>query len=136
MMPLLRRRGGGVFIESRMSRAVGVPEMTKKDSRVGAVVDRALRWVARREPVLFGLMIVVQLVPIWAVRYLPTTDGAAHVAVAEVMRKYSDPELSVFRKYYVLPGKPMPNLAGHLMLAGLTAVVSPAVAEKVVVSLY
>ena len=42
----------------------------------------------------------------------------------------------MFRKYYVLPGKPLPNLAGHLVLEGLTAVVSPEVAEKVVVSLY
>jgi hypothetical protein len=81
-------------------------------------------------------MIVVQLVPIWAFRYLPTTDGAAHVASAEVMRKYADPALSVFRKYYVLATRPIPNLAGHLVLAGLGAVVSPTVAEKVLVSLY
>jgi hypothetical protein len=102
----------------------------------GASARRALRWLVRWEPVLFGLMIVVQLVPIWAFRYLPTTDGAAHVASAEVMRKYADPALSVFRSYYVLATRPIPNLAGHLVLAGVGAVVSPTVAEKVLVSLY
>jgi hypothetical protein len=93
-------------------------------------------WLARWEGVLFALMVVVQLVPIWAFPYLPTTDGAAHVANAEVMRKYSDPELTVYRKYYVVAKEPTPNLVGHLLLAGLLGVMSPTGAEKVVVSLY
>lgn len=119
-----------------MSRVVSLSEVGVKRSRIGEVVGRALAWLARWEPVLFGAMIVLQLVPIWAFLYLPTTDGAAHVASAEVMRKYDDPELTVFRKYYVVVKKPLPNLAGHLMLEGLTAVMSPEAAEKVVVSLY
>ena len=36
-------------------------------------------WLARRETALFVLLLVVQLVPVWAFTYLPTTDGAAHL---------------------------------------------------------
>jgi hypothetical protein len=90
----------------------------------------------RREPFLFVLTIALHLAPVWSFKYLPTTDGAAHVGNAEVMRTYREPGLSVFRKYYYVSGEPSPNLAGHLILAGLLYVASPTVAEKVVVSLY
>jgi hypothetical protein len=99
-------------------------------------VARAIEMLARWEGLLFALMIVVMLVPIWAFTYLPTTDGAAHVANAEVIRKYNDPGLSVYRQYYWVSKEPMPNLVGHLLLAGLMAVMPPTGAEKVVVSLY
>ena len=61
-----------------------------------AVISR----LARHEPLLFALGIVLHLAPIWAFKYLPTTDGAAHVANADVLRKYNDPSFDVFRKYY------------------------------------
>ncbi len=97
---------------------------------------KAAALLARHERLLFALMIVLQLIPIWAVTYLPTTDGAAHIASAEVMRKIGDPSLSVFRKYYYVSGEPSPNLIGHLALAGLMSFLGPLAAEKVLVSLY
>jgi hypothetical protein len=100
------------------------------------VAARATRLLARYEAVLFAVMIVIQLTPIWAFTYLPTTDGAAHVANADVMRKYDDPALSVFRKYYVIAKDPTPNLVGHVLLAGFQYVASPTAAEKLLVSLY
>ncbi|HYE20490.1 MAG TPA: hypothetical protein VEA69_18730 [Tepidisphaeraceae bacterium] len=99
-------------------------------------IARALGWVARHERGLFWVMVLVHLVPVWAFTYLPTTDGAAHVANADVMRRYHAPEAEAFRKYYYVSGTPSPNLAGHVILAGLMYVVPPTVAEKVLVSLY
>jgi hypothetical protein len=98
----------------------------------GAWVGR----VARYEKLLFGVLIFIHLVPIWAFWYLPTTDGAAHVANAQVMRKINDPSLPVLRHYYFVSGQPSPNLIGHLVLAGLLYVVPPVLAEKLLVSLY
>ncbi len=91
---------------------------------------------ARYEAVLFGAMVLVLLVPVWAFTYLPTTDGAAHVANADVMRKIADPAHAVFRHYYFVSKEPSPNLIGHLVLAGALYVAPPVVAEKVLVSLY
>jgi hypothetical protein len=94
------------------------------------------RAIARHERLIFGLLIVAHLAPVWAVKYLPTTDGAAHVANAEAMRRMHDPALGVLPHYYYVSHAPSPNLIGHLLLAGLLYVVKPVIAEKVVVSLY
>jgi hypothetical protein len=101
-----------------------------------AALAGAIKWFARHERLLFGLLILIHLVPVWAFTYLPTTDGAAHLASADVMRKIGDPAHSVFRQYYFVSNKPIPNLIGHLALAGLMSFFSPLVAEKVLVSLY
>jgi hypothetical protein len=101
--------------------------------------DRWRAWaaaMARHEGLLFGLLIVIHLAPIWAFKYLPTTDGAAHVANADAMRKMHDPSRGVLRHYYYVSHAPSPNLIGHLLLAGLMYVVKPVIAEKLVVSLY
>jgi hypothetical protein len=92
--------------------------------------------LARHEVTLFVLLTLVQLVPVWAFTYLPTTDGAAHVANAQVMRKIGDPALGAFRHYYVVSNAPIPNLIGHMVLAGLLYAVPPVAAEKILVSLY
>jgi hypothetical protein len=102
-------------------------------SRVSA---RAFGLLARNERVLFAAMILALLLPVWSVPYLPTTDGAAHVANADVMRKIEDPSLPVFRQYYLVSHDPSPNLIGHLVLAALLYVAPPLVAEKILVSLY
>jgi hypothetical protein len=96
-------------------------------------VQKAL---SRREPLIFSLAILLHLIPIWSFRYLPTTDGAAHVANADVLRKYNAPGFDVFRMYYYISHDPSPNLAGHLILSGLLHVAPPTVAEKILVSLY
>jgi hypothetical protein len=103
---------------------------------MGARWGKAVALLRGHERLLFALMIVVQLIPIWAVTYLPTTDGAAHVGSAEAMRKMGDPSLTVFRKYYYVSSEPSPNLIGHLAVAGLMSFCSAVVAEKVLVSLY
>lgn len=94
------------------------------------------RGLSRWEPALFLGLIAIHLAPIWMFTYLPTTDGAAHVASADVMRRYHDPGLDVFRKYYFVSGAPVPNLIGHVLLAGFLSLVKPVVAEKLLVSLY
>jgi hypothetical protein len=115
------------------------PLSTIAVQHVGVTRPRRLDWaaaLARREPLVFCFTILLHLVPIWSFRYLPTTDGAAHVANADVLRKFHDPALDVFRKYYYISHEPTPNLAGHLILAGLLYVAPPTVAEKILVSLY
>ena len=97
-----------------------------------------LKRVLRHERLLFWALVIVHLIPIWAFKYLPTTDGPAHLANADVMRRINEagPVGEVFRKYYYISGTPSPNLAGHLILAGLMYMVPAIIAEKLVLSLY
>lgn len=84
----------------------------------------------------FWILLLAQLAPIWLFTYLPTTDGAAHIANADILRKYQAPEFSAFRQYYAISSTPSPNLIGHVLLTGFLYVVPPVVAEKLLVSLY
>lgn len=101
----------------------------------GARLAAVLPWVSRREPLLFWALLLVHLAPVWAFPYLPTTDGPAHLANADILRKYHDPSLPALRRFYLISATPSPNLVGHLLLAGLLYVVPPLAAEKLVVSL-
>ena len=116
-----------------------IPVHDRPQTRVHSVRSlwgACARFLARNEAILFALLIVVHLAPIWAVKYLPTTDGAAHLANADAMRLMHDPSLSVLPHYYYISHAPSPNLIGHLLLVALLCIFKPVIAEKLLVSLY
>jgi hypothetical protein len=84
--------------------------------------------------VLAGLCLV-HLVPVWAFHFLPTQDGPSHVWNAVVLAELSHPGAPEAEFLEVRP-QPIPNWTSHLILAGLTRVLPPLVAEKVLVSIY
>lgn len=89
------------------------------------------------ENVLLALMLAACLAPVWAFEYFPTSDGPAHLASADIMRHIRDPQYPTYQRYCWVNRTPMPNLAGHWILAGLmSAKVPPLVAEKLLLSLY
>jgi hypothetical protein len=88
------------------------------------------------EKVIFCLLVLCYLVPLWAFRYIPTQDGPSHLANAEIMKKYNDAGAEYLRSHYVVNLKPIPNLLYHLILAGLLYLFKPLVAEKVLLSAY
>ena len=88
------------------------------------------------EKVLFALLVCLYIVPLWAFRYVPTTDGPSHLANAVTIKDYRDPGATTLREYYVISRRPSPNLLYHLSLVGLLYVFPPLIAEKVLLSLY
>jgi len=84
---------------------------------------------------LIGLA-VIAVIPVWAFKYFPTTDGGAHVANADVLLQYFRPAGTVYRQYYELNHLPVPNSLGHFVLAVLMWFLSPLIAEKCFVSAY
>jgi hypothetical protein len=88
------------------------------------------------EKVIFCLLVLSYLFPLWAFRYIPTQDGPSHLANAEIMKKYDDAGAERLRAFFVLNIKPIPNLLYHLLLAGLLYVFRPLLAEKILLSAY
>jgi len=90
-----------------------------------------------REKYLYLALCLAYLVPVWAVEYLPTTDGPAHTYNAWVVRQHGDrvghPWLG---RYLEVDARPLPNWLGHAVMAGLMEAVPPRTAEKVLVSGY
>lgn len=86
-----------------------------------------LRWC------FIGLALL-QLVPVWAPAYFPTTDGPSHVYNAVVIRELLQHHDGPIADTFELDLRPHPNVLGHVALVLLLAVFRVAVAEKILVS--
>lgn len=89
-----------------------------------------------KERILYLLLCLAYLVPIWVVEYLPTTDGPAHTYNAWIVRQHGNPEYPLFDRYYEVDARPLPNWLGHAAMAGLMTAVPPRASEKLLVSAY
>jgi len=89
-----------------------------------------------KERRLYLALALVYLIPVWAVKYLPTTDGPAHTYNAWVLRQLGSSETSWLDRYYEVDARPLPNWLGHAVMAELIRVVRPRTAEKLLVSGY
>jgi hypothetical protein len=89
----------------------------------------------QRQLVIFALLTVAYLTPIWAFPYLPTQDGPIHLANAIILKDYRKPGAR-YAEFFELRWELLPNWTTHLLLAGLMHVVPPLIAEKILASLY
>lgn len=101
----------------------------------GVAAGAYSRLAPRLEGILFGVLVVLHLLPFWVVANVPTTDGPSHVYNAWILERLAippgDPQLAPF---YQIDWRPLPNWIGHATLALLLPVFSPATAEKILVS--
>ncbi len=88
------------------------------------------------EPILFGSLLILHMVPVWTLPFLPTQDGPGHQAVASVLRHYGDPDAGLLREYYELNREAVPNWLIFFLLGPGLRFLSVALAEKVLLSLY
>ncbi|WP_222265164.1 hypothetical protein [Modestobacter marinus] len=95
------------------------------------------RWLrrARLLPVLLAVGLAVQLAPVLLLPVVLTQDGPAHVAGAWVLAHHGDDDAvgELLRRHYAVDLTPVPNMLTTLLLRVLLTVLSPVVAEKVVV---
>lgn len=90
---------------------------------------------ARLIQISMALLTLVYLAPIWLYPFFPTQDGPSHLYNAFVLRSYGDPAYP-FQEFYSLRLSLFPNWLFHGTAAALMLVVSPLVAEKILLSLY
>src|SRR3990170_613583 len=88
------------------------------------------------EQTLLALAALASVAALWSVAWFPSQDGPAHVDSANVLRLYLQPARDDIRAQYRLLVEPVPNLTGQVLLAALLGVLSPATAEKVLLSVY
>lgn len=85
---------------------------------------------------LFGLLVLLQLVPLVLLRHLGTQDGPSHLATARVLLDHADTAHPIYARLYWLDAFPSPNLATEGMLTGLVALFRPETAEKLLAAGY
>jgi hypothetical protein len=85
-------------------------------------------------PVVYWLLAIANIVPVWWFRHFPSQDGPAHLHNAYVIAHEANP---FFHDYYqIRMWQPAGNLFSELCLAGLMFVVDPLLAQKVLLSAY
>jgi hypothetical protein len=87
------------------------------------------------EAIIFWMLALAHLVPVWAFTYLPTQDGPCHINNAQIIKDCGNPE-TLYGDFFEVRLEPLPNLTSHLALTALLYVFAPLIAEKVLVSIY
>jgi hypothetical protein len=115
----------------RKPRFVGRPGTEKHETEFREIGSQRGVW----EPSVFGLLVVLYLLPVWIYAYAPTQDGPAHLANALILKNLAAGQTR-YHEFFAIRWEPLPNWTTHLVLAGLLCVFPPLLAHKALVSLY
>jgi putative flippase GtrA len=88
----------------------------------------------RLAPAVFAAVLALHVLPIWLVRLFPTQDGPLHVE--NVLALVQHARSPLLQAWYEVNWGAQPNWLTQAVLAGLLQVVTPVVAEKVVLTAY
>jgi hypothetical protein len=86
--------------------------------------------------ILFTLMLLVLLLPIWQLSFFPTLDAPGHVYNGVILRDLIASNSDYYHGVFKLNPNWSPNWLSQLLLAGLSAVFSPINCERIMHSLY
>lgn len=89
---------------------------------------------ARPLTTLFFVLALAHLIPIWAVRYMPTVDGPSHLYNASILLRLLTGDGARLNDFYQIDWRPNPNWLGHAMLAVMLTFLPPLLAEKILMS--
>jgi len=84
---------------------------------------------------LFLVLLLIHIFPIWFFRYFPSQDGMNHVYNAYLLKEYHNPALYKTREIFQLNLTLFPNWMSHIIMAGMMFIVSPLIAEKILLTL-
>lgn len=87
-------------------------------------------------PIIFFVLLIVSLLPLWLFEYFPSQDGPSHLYNARVFTDYSEPESYTIRQIYEFRRELLPNLACYGILGLLMKFFSPLTSEKLMLSLF
>jgi hypothetical protein len=84
--------------------------------------------------ITFGVLLLPVMMAIWGVPWFVTQDGPAHLYNAEIISESLKGQSSVLDAY-VVHWTPLPNVAGHWLLAALLQVVPARTADRLMMTL-
>jgi hypothetical protein len=88
------------------------------------------------EALLFWLLLLLHLLPIWVLPLIPTQDGPGHQAVAFILRQYDRPEAGLLREYYLPNREALPNWFIFFLMSRVLGFVPVPAAETILLSAY
>lgn len=108
----------------------------RKNSRV-IFPSRQTRTRSYLEPwlILYLLLLLIYILPVWLFTYFPSQDGPSHLYNAFILNHYNDPNY-VFQQFYDIRHTLIPNWTSHALLALFMRFVTPLTAEKLLLTGY
>jgi hypothetical protein len=84
--------------------------------------------------VVFYLLVLLQVLPVWGFRYFPSSDGPSHLLNSYIFLNYA--RIPVYQEVFTVQVPTAGNLAGHgLTIALMRLGIRPGTCEKLVISL-
>jgi hypothetical protein len=99
-----------------------------------SLIDLAQADSPRSSLIIFGVLLLPVVIAIWCVPSFMTMDGPAHLYNAEILSEFLKGKPPI-RDLYVVHWTPLPNVAGHWLLAALLQVIPAWTAERLVMTL-
>jgi hypothetical protein len=88
------------------------------------------------EALLFWILLVLHLLPVWIFAYTPTQDGPGHQAVTAILRQYDLPGAGLLRQYYLPNREALPNWLIFFLMGRVLGFMTVPGAEKIVLTAY
>ena len=110
--------------------------MEKKASRFNRLETWLERFKAFQSKHFVLLFIVISVAYIWSSEWFVTTDGPSHAYNSMLLGEYLFGEWKPYQDWLKVFWFPFPNWTGHIALSMLLQVLSIAVSEKILYSVY
>jgi hypothetical protein len=88
------------------------------------------------ENILFFILVIVLLVPVWSVQYFPSQDGPVHRWLIYIIGNYNDINHAILREFLVRNQMLEPNMGFYLITYPISWFFNIYVAEKIFLSIY
>jgi hypothetical protein len=98
--------------------------------------SRVLAWLHAGDRALMAALLTVHLAPLALFAYFPTRDGPSHLEGATLLLRWTRPDVVLLREWFTPAMQVAPNWLDHVVLAGLSLVVEPVLAEKLLVGAF
>ena len=86
----------------------------------------------RYERYLFGIVLLLNLFPVWGVSYFFTGDGPAHLYNSNIILQLLSGNPGRIAEFFQIRWELIPNLGGHVLLTLFNAFLPAAIAEKLI----
>lgn len=97
-------------------------------------VSQGVTFVASLEPLIFSLLLLINIVPVFMGKFFVTLDGPAHLYNANLLRYLlTNTPLDLIYEY---TPELVPNYSGHLILSLFSSFLPAFIAEKIVLCIY
>lgn len=88
------------------------------------------------EKILFYVILLSNVVLVFATRYFPALDSPSHLYNAQIIKELLFHKQSTLDLFFNINTTPIPNWTGHLLLTLLSTIMPMFIAEKIVLLLY